>query len=147
MSAVLLMTTSWPIAAIGILPTCVSSTVILGHDADTVAVFRSNCILSSPVSLSVQCCAACASGAAANNAMARRKSGVFMAVAPWGAKKRVRTRLDAVHIHVATKVFVQAPHERIGKYGLFGIVRSTRGRAAPPCGRAGFTARTAHDGE
>jgi len=24
-----------------------------------------------------------------------------------------------VHIHVATKVSVQAPHERIGEYGLF----------------------------
>jgi len=42
-----------------------------------------------------------------------------MAMAPWVAKKRVRTLLDAVHIHVATKVSVQAPHERIGEYGLF----------------------------
>src|SRR4249919_1955763 len=85
MSAVLLMTTSWPIAVIGILPACVSSTVIFGHDAETVAVFRSNCILSSPASLNVQCCAAWADGAVPTNIASARNAEVgFMAnVSPW----------------------------------------------------------------
>ena len=60
MSAVWLTTTLWPITCAAILPVCTSSMVIFGQDADTVAVFRSYCIASLPLSFTTQLGAACA---------------------------------------------------------------------------------------
>src|SRR5688572_32817420 len=71
MSAVWLMTTLWPITWAASLPVWVNSTVIFAHEAETVADFRSNCILSSPLSLSVQLGAASAREAAPMQARPR----------------------------------------------------------------------------
>src|SRR6476661_5241729 len=48
MSDSLLITTSWPIAATGIVPACLRLTVNLAHDAGTVIEPTLNCIASLP---------------------------------------------------------------------------------------------------
>src|SRR5688572_21704178 len=77
MSGVLLTTTLCPITWAANLPVCANSIVMVGHAADTVTVFRSNCMRSSPCNLIVQLGAAWANDAAHSSATADRMLRVY----------------------------------------------------------------------
>src|SRR5690606_15342878 len=78
-SGVAATTMLWPIAATGSLPVCSSSKLMLLQAAETVMLFWSNCMLSPPLSLTVQLGAAWTMPAAPSRTRARRVLWTFIA--------------------------------------------------------------------